>query len=50
MNVPVLSGAWRADGRLLNTAGAMSRTAQLGDVRGGKSRSRSLPGIPPNVP
>ena len=50
MNVPVLSGAWRADGRLLNTAVATDGTVPLWDVRGGKPRSRSLPGIPPNVP
>jgi WD40 repeat protein len=46
----ILSAAWRADGRLLITAGATDGTVQLWDLSGAKPRSRALPVIPPNVP
>jgi WD40 repeat protein len=46
----VLSGAWRADGRLLITAGSTDGTVRLWDLRGDRPRSKVLPVIPPNVP
>jgi tRNA A-37 threonylcarbamoyl transferase component Bud32 len=46
----VVSGAWRADGRLLVTAGVFDGTVRLWDVRGDRPRSLVLPVIPPNVP
>jgi WD40 repeat protein len=46
----VVSGAWRADGRLLITAGTLDGTVRLWDLRGDRPRSRVLPVIPPNVP
>src|SRR5262249_46600167 len=46
----VLSGAWRADGRLLFTAGGTDGTVRLWDLTGDRPRSRVLPVIPPNVP
>jgi WD40 repeat protein len=46
----VLSGAWRADGRLLITAGATDGTVRLWDLSGKELRSKALAVIPPNVP
>jgi WD40 repeat protein len=46
----VVSGAWRADGRLLITAGTLDGTVRLWDLRGDRPRSRVLPVIRPNVP
>jgi WD40 repeat protein len=46
----VLSGAWRADGRLLITAGCTDGTVRLWDVSGEVPQSKVLPVIPPNVP
>jgi WD40 repeat protein len=46
----VVSGAWRADGRLLITAGSLDGTVRLWDLRGDRPRSRVLPVIPPSVP
>jgi WD40 repeat protein len=45
----VLSGAWRADGRLLITAGAIDGTVRLWDFSGDRPRSRALSVIPPGV-
>jgi WD40 repeat protein len=46
----VLSGAWRADGRLLITAGSTDGTVRLWDPSGERARSKALAVIPPNVP
>jgi WD40 repeat protein len=46
----VLSGAWRADGRLLITAGSTDGTVRLWDPSGDEWRSKALAVIPPNVP
>jgi dipeptidyl aminopeptidase/acylaminoacyl peptidase len=46
----VLTGAWRADGRLLITAGAIDGTVRLWDLSGAEPRSKALAVIPPNVP
>jgi WD40 repeat protein len=46
----VLTGAWRADGRLLITAGALDGTVRLWDFSGDRPRSKALAVIPPNVP
>jgi WD40 repeat protein len=46
----VLSGAWRADGRLLVTAGSTDGTVRLWDLSGDQPRSKALAVIPPNVP
>jgi WD40 repeat protein len=46
----VVSGAWRADGRLLITAGVFDGTVRLWGLRGDRPRSRVLPVIRPNVP
>jgi WD40 repeat protein len=46
----VLSGAWRADGRLLITAGTTDGMVRLWDLSGDRPRSKALPVIPPNVP
>jgi WD40 repeat protein len=46
----VLTGAWRADGRLLFTAGGTDGTVRLWNLTGDRPRSRVLPVIPPNVP
>jgi WD40 repeat protein len=45
----VLSGAWRADGRLI-TAGDTDGTVRLWDLSGDQPRSRALAVIPPKVP
>jgi serine/threonine protein kinase len=45
----VLSGAWRADGRLLITAGVTDGTVRLWDLSSDPPRSRALPVIPPDV-
>jgi WD40 repeat protein len=45
----VLSGAWRADGRLLITAGAIDGTVRLWDLSGERPRSRALDVIPKNI-
>jgi WD40 repeat protein len=46
----LLTGAWRADGRLLITAGAFDGTVRLWDLSGDHARSKKLGVIPPNVP
>jgi WD40 repeat protein len=46
----VLTGAWRADGRLLITAGATDGMVRLWDLSGDRPRSKALAVIPPNVP
>jgi WD40 repeat protein len=46
----VVSGAWRADGRLLITAGSMDGTVRLWDLSGDRRRSKALAVMPPNVP
>src|SRR5262249_18350696 len=46
----VLTGAWRADGRLLITAGAIDGTVRLWDPSGNVPRSKALAVIPPNDP
>jgi WD40 repeat protein len=46
----VLSGAWRADGRLLITAGCTDGMVRLWDLSDDRPRSKALPVIPPNVP
>src|SRR5262249_643062 len=46
----VLSGAWRADGRLLITAGATDGTLRLWGVGGEGPQSKGLPVIPREVP
>jgi WD40 repeat protein len=45
----VLSGAWRADGRLLITAGTTDGTVRLWDLSGKEPRSKALAVIPPDV-
>ena len=45
----VLTGAWRADGRLLITAGAIDGTVRLWDISGEVPRCKVLPVIPRNV-
>jgi WD40 repeat protein len=45
----VLSGAWRADGRLLITAGSTDGTVRLWDLRGKEPRSKALPVAPRNA-
>jgi WD40 repeat protein len=45
----VLTGAWRADGRLLITAGALDGMVRLWDPSGDRPRSKALAVIPPNV-
>jgi WD40 repeat protein len=45
----VLTGAWRADGRLLITAGAIDGTVRLWDPSGDRMRPKVLPVIPRNV-
>jgi WD40 repeat protein len=45
----VLSGAWRADGRVLITAGSTDGTVRLWDLSGDRPRSKALAVIPPNV-
>jgi WD40 repeat protein len=45
----VLSGAWRADGRLLITAGSTDGTVRLWDLSGDVPRSKALEVIPPNL-
>jgi WD40 repeat protein len=47
---PVLTGAWRADGRLLATAGTLDGTVRLWGVGGDRPRSKALWVIPRNVP
>jgi WD40 repeat protein len=44
------SGAWRADGRLLITAGCTDGTVRLWDLSGDRPRSKALAVIPPKVP
>jgi WD40 repeat protein len=46
----VLTGAWRADGRLLITAGSIDGTVRLWDLSGDRPRSKALAVIPRNVP
>ena len=46
----VLTGAWRADGQLLITAGSTDGTVRLWDTSGDRPRSKALAVIPPNVP
>jgi WD40 repeat protein len=46
----VLSGAWRADGRLLITAGATDGSVRFWDLSGDRPRSQSLAVIAPDVP
>jgi WD40 repeat protein len=46
----VLTGAWRADGRLLITAGSLDGRVRLWDLSGDRPRSKALAVIPPNVP
>jgi WD40 repeat protein len=46
----VLSGAWRADGHLLITAGATDGTVRLWDLGGARPRSRAIEVIRPNLP
>jgi WD40 repeat protein len=46
----VLTGAWRADGRLLITAGAIDGTVRLWDLSGDHPRSQALAVIPAKVP
>jgi WD40 repeat protein len=48
-NSEVLSAAWRADGKLLITAGAIDGTVRLWDLSGKRPRSRALDVIPKNV-
>jgi WD40 repeat protein len=45
----VLTGAWRADGRLLITAGSLDGTVRLWDLSGDRPRSRALAVIPRNL-
>jgi serine/threonine protein kinase len=47
---PVLTAAWRADGRLLATAGCTDGTVRLWDMDAGPPRCKPLLVIPPNVP
>jgi WD40 repeat protein len=46
----VLTGAWRADGRLLITAGSTDGTVRLWDLSDDRPRSKALAVIPPNAP
>jgi WD40 repeat protein len=46
----VLSGAWRADGRLLATAGETDGTVRLWDLSSDPPRCKVLHVIPPKVP
>jgi len=46
----VLTGAWRADGRLLATAGCTDGTVRLGDLDADPPRCQVLRVIPPDVP
>jgi WD40 repeat protein len=46
----VLTGAWRADGRLLITAGALDGTVRLWDPSSDRLPSKALAVIPPNSP
>jgi WD40 repeat protein len=46
----VLTGAWRADGRLLITAGSTDGTVRLWDPSGDVPRPKALPVIPRKVP
>jgi WD40 repeat protein len=46
----VLTGAWRADGQFLITAGAIDGTVRLWDLSGDRPRSKALAVIPRNVP
>jgi hypothetical protein len=46
----VLTGAWRADGRLLATAGCTDGTVRLWDMAAEPPRCKVLLVIPPNVP
>jgi WD40 repeat protein len=46
----VLTGAWRADGRLLITAGTIDGTVRLWDPSNAVPRSKALAVIPPNIP
>jgi WD40 repeat protein len=46
----LLTGAWRADGQLLITAGALDGMVRLWDLSGDRPRSKALAVIPPNVP
>jgi serine/threonine protein kinase len=46
----VLTGAWRADGRLLATAGCTDGTVRLWDMDADPPRCEVLLVIPPNVP
>jgi WD40 repeat protein len=48
--VPPGSGAWRADGRLLITAGSTDGMVRLWDLSGDRTRSKVLAVIPPNIP
>lgn len=45
----VLTGAWRADGRLLITAGSLDGTVRLWDPAGDRPRSQARDVVPPNV-
>jgi WD40 repeat protein len=45
----VLSGAWRADGRLLITAGSMDGTVRIWDMTSTAPQSRAISVIAPNV-
>ena len=45
----VLSGAWRADGELLVTAGSTDGTVRLWDITGASPWSRAIPVIEPNI-
>jgi WD40 repeat protein len=46
----LLTGAWRSDGQLLITAGALDGTVRLWDPSSDRPRSKALAVIPPNVP
>jgi hypothetical protein len=46
----VVSGAWRADGRILFLAGAMDGAVRAWDLAGDRPRSADLPVIPPKLP
>jgi WD40 repeat protein len=49
-NSEVLSAAWRADGRLLVTAGSTDGTVTLWDMASTTPRSRAISVIEPNIP